>query len=75
VAAQAVSIYTNIAAISLYQVSVVPAGTAAANRAANVLVSITPTAPPFAAATGHTIVIADKAAGGGPPTAFVLTDQ
>ena len=67
--------YANIPAITAYQVRAVPAGTAAANRAANVLVSITPTAPTLAAGTGHTIIIADKAAGGGPPTAFVLTDR
>ena len=67
--------YANIPAITAYQVRAVPAGTAAANRAANVLVSITPTAPTLAAGTGHTIVIADKAAGGAPPTAFVLTDR
>jgi hypothetical protein len=75
VAPSAASTYANIPAITAYQVRVVPAGTAAANRSANVLVSITPTAPTFAAGTGHTIVIADKAAGGGPPTAFVLTDR
>jgi hypothetical protein len=68
--------YLNIAAITAYQVRVVPAGTAAANRSANVLVSITPTTPAtLGAGTGHTIVVADKAAGGGPPTAFVLTDR
>jgi len=75
VAPSAASTYANIAAITAYQVRAVPAGTAAANRAANVLLSITPTAPTLAAGTGHTIVIADKAAGGGPPTAFVLTDR
>ncbi len=75
VAPSAASAYANIPAITSYQVRAVPAGTAAANRAANVLVSITPTAPTLAAGTGHTIIIADKAAGGGPPVAFVLTDR
>lgn len=75
VAPSAASAYANIAAITSYQVRAVPAGTAAANRAASVLVSITPTAPTLAAGTGHTIIIADKAAGGGPPVAFVLTDR
>jgi hypothetical protein len=75
VAPSAASTYANIPAITAYQVRAVPAGTAAANRAANVLVSITPTTPTLAAGTGHTIVIADKAAGGAPPTAFVLTDR
>lgn len=75
VAPSTASPYINIAAITAYQVRVVPAGTAAANRAANVLVSITPTTPTLGAGTGHTIVVADKAAGGAPPTAFVLTDR
>jgi Domain of unknown function (DUF4397) len=75
VAAQAVSLYVNLPAISAYQVRAVPAGTAPANRGASVLVTLTPTNTPLAAGTGHTIVIADKSAGGGPPTAFVLSDQ
>ena len=75
VAPSAASAYANIPVITAYQVRAVPAGTAAANRGANVLVSITPTAPTLGAGTGHTIIIADKAAGGGPPTAFVLTDR
>lgn len=75
VAPSAASAYANIPAITSYQVRAVPAGTAAANRGASVLVSITPTAPTLAAGTGHTIIIADKAAGGGPPVAFVLTDR
>jgi uncharacterized protein DUF4397 len=75
VGAQAVSPYINIPAISSYQVRAVPAGTAPANRNANVLVTLTPANTPLNAGTGHTIVIADKAAGGGPPTAFVLSDQ
>jgi hypothetical protein len=78
VAPQAVSLYTAIPALSSYQVRAVPAGTAPANRSSNVVVSFTPTTPTptaLAAGTGHTIVIADKAAGGSPATAFVLTDQ
>ena len=75
VAPSAASVYANIPAITAYQVRAVPAGTAAANRAASVLVSITPTTPTLGAGTGHTIIIADKAAGGAPPVAFVLTDR
>lgn len=76
VGSQAVSVYTNIAALSSYQIRAVPAGTAPASRSAAVLFSVTPTTPAsLAAGTGRTVVIADKAAGGGPPTAFVLTDQ
>ena len=73
---QSFSGYTNIPAMASYQVRAVPAGTAAANRAANVIVNVTPITPAsLNAGTGHTIIIADKAAGGGPPTAFVLTDR
>jgi len=76
VAPSAASVYANIAPLSTYQIRAVPAGTAAANRAANVLVSVTPTVPAsLSAGTGHTIIIADKAAGGAPSTAFVLTDR
>ena len=69
------SAYANIPAITSYQVRAVPVGTAPANRAANVLFSLTPTAPTLGAGTGHTIIIADKPAGGAPSTAFVLTDR
>jgi hypothetical protein len=75
VAPSTASAYANLAAITAYQVRAVPAGTAPASRGANVLVSITPAAPPLGAGTGHTLIIADKAAGGGPPVAFVLTDR
>ena len=75
VASQSASTYVNVAALSAYQFRAVPAGTAPANRGANVLVSITPSSPLLSAGTGRTFVVADKAAGGGPPTAFVLTDQ
>ena len=56
-----------------YQLRAVPAGTAPANRSANVLVNIASVA--LAGASGRTFVVADKAAGGSPPTAFVLSDQ
>jgi hypothetical protein len=76
VAPSAASVYANIAPLGSYQVRAVPAGTAAANRAANVLVSVTPTVPAtLGVGTGHTVIIADKPAGGAPPTAFVLTDR
>jgi hypothetical protein len=73
--AGSLSAYVNIGALSTYQFRAVPAGTAPANRGASVLVSITPSSPLLSAGTGRTFVVADKAAGGGPPTAFVLTDQ
>lgn len=76
VAPQAASLYFTIPALASYQIRAVPAGTAPANRAASVLVTVTPATPaPLAAGTGHTIVIADRAQGGGPVTGFVLTDQ
>jgi uncharacterized protein DUF4397 len=75
VAPQVAAAYVNIGALGTYQFRAVPAGTAPANRAASVIVNITPTAPLLAAGTGRTFVVADKAAGGSPPTAFVLTDQ
>jgi len=75
VGSQSVSTYVNVGALASYQFRAVPAGTAPANRATSVLVSITPSAPLFAAGSGRTFVVADKAAGGGPPTAFVITDQ
>jgi hypothetical protein len=72
---QSASAYVNIGALSTYQFRAVPAGTAPANRGASVLVSITPSSPLLSAGTGRTFVVADKAAGGAPVTAFVLTDQ
>ena len=74
-ATQGASAYVSIGALSTYQFRAVPAGTAPANRGASVLVSINPSSPLLAAGTGRTFVVADKAGGGGPPTAFVLTDQ
>jgi hypothetical protein len=76
VAPSAASVYANIAPLTTYQVRAGPAAPAAANRAANVLVNVTPTVPAsLGAGTGHTVIIADKAAGGAPSTAFVLTDR
>ena len=72
----AFSAYTNIPSLAAYRVRAVPVGTAAANRAANVIVDVTPTTPAtLSAGTGHTVIIADKPGGGAPPTAFVLTDR
>jgi len=51
----------------------VGAGTAAALRSANVVVTINNVA--LAGGTGRTIVIADRAAGGAPLTGFVLSDR
>jgi hypothetical protein len=75
VGSQSVSTYVNVGALGSYQFRAVPAGTAPANRGASVLASISPTAPLFAGGSGRTFVVADKAAGGAPSTAFVLTDQ
>jgi hypothetical protein len=70
---QTASAYVATIAPGAYEFRAIPAGTAPANRAANVLVSIASVA--LGGATARTIVVADKAASGGPPTAFVLTDQ
>jgi hypothetical protein len=56
-----------------YQVRAVPAGTLPAARSANISVTINGLA--LAAGTGRTVVTADKAAGGTPIVAFVLTDR
>jgi len=56
-----------------YQVRVVPAGTAPANRAANVAINVASLA--LAGGTGRTIVAADNTTGGAPLRAFVLTDR
>jgi hypothetical protein len=75
-APQSAAVYVSIAALSAYQFRAVPAGTAPANRSANVIVSITPTPPlPLLAGTGRTFVVADNSAGGTPLRAFVLTDR
>ena len=72
-APQTASAYLTSLAPGSYQLRAVPAGTAPANRSANVLVNIASVA--LAGASGRTFVVADKAAGGSPPTAFVLSDQ
>jgi hypothetical protein len=56
-----------------YQVRAVPAGTAPALRSANVVATVSTGA--LAGGTGRTVVTADRAAGGAPITAFVLTDR
>ena len=56
-----------------YQIRVVPAGTAAAARAANVAINVASLALP--ALGNRTIVAADNATGGAPMRAFVLTDR
>lgn len=67
-----VSGYLTVAA-GTYQVRVVPAGTAAAARAANVAINVASLALP--ALGNRTIVAADNATGGAPLRAFVLTDR
>ena len=56
-----------------YTLRAVPAGTLAANR--NTAVTITLNGVALAGATGRTVVLADRATGGAPLTAFVLTDR
>jgi hypothetical protein len=56
-----------------YQVRVVPAGTAAADRAANVAINVASLA--LTGGTGRTIVAADNNVGGAPLRAFVLADR
>ena len=69
---QTASTYLSLAA-GTYQVRVVPAGTAAASRAASVLINVASLA--LTAGTGRTIVAADNNIGGAPLRAFVLSDQ
>jgi hypothetical protein len=69
---QGVSPYVAIAG-GTYQVRAVPAGTAAAGRAANVVLTINGVV--LTAGTGRTVVAADRAAGGAPLAGFVLTDR
>lgn len=57
-----------------YQVRAVPAGTLPAARAASVVVTLTPSSA-LTGGTGRSVVIADRAAGGAPITAFLLTDR
>lgn len=56
-----------------YQFRAVPAGTAPANRAANVIITLNDVG--LAGGTGRTIVAADNSTGGSPLRAFVLTDR
>jgi hypothetical protein len=72
VAYQGFSSYT-VLSPGTYQVRAVPVGTLPAARATRVSVTINDLA--LAGGTGRTIVTADKAAGGIPSIAFVLTDQ
>jgi len=72
VAYRAVSGYPTVAP-GTYQVRVVPAGTAPAQRAANVAINVAALA--LTGGTGRTIVAADNARGGAPLQAFVLSDR
>ncbi|MCC6930239.1 MAG: DUF4397 domain-containing protein [Gemmatimonadaceae bacterium] len=56
-----------------YQIRAVPAGTAAAQRAASVSINVASQA--FTGGTGRTIVAADNTTGGAPLRAFILTDR
>lgn len=56
-----------------YQIRFVPAGTAPANRSANVLVDIA--AQAFASGAARTVVLAENAASGSPLRGVVLTDR
>jgi Domain of unknown function (DUF4397) len=67
-----VSAYLSVPA-GTYQVRVVPAGTAAAARAASVAINVASLAIP--ALGNRTIVAADNNVGGAPLRAFVLTDR
>ena len=75
---QTASAYFTVAP-GAYQVRAVPAGTAAANRAAAVTINLaTTTAPPapaFIGGAGRTVVLADNATGGAPLRAFVIADR
>lgn len=69
---QAPSSYLSITP-GTYQFRAVPAGTAAGNRAANVIINIASVA--LAGGTGRTFVTADNNVGGSPFRAFVLGDR
>jgi len=75
---QAASAYFAVAP-GPYQIRAVPAGTAPANRAASVTISLLSTATPtplaFAGGTSRTVVLADAAAGGTPARAIVIADR
>ena len=56
-----------------YQIRFVPAGTAPANRSANVLITVA--AQAFPGGSARTIVAAENTTGGAPLRGFVLTDR
>jgi hypothetical protein len=62
-----------------YQIRAVPAGTAPANRAGAVTISLasnaSPAPPAFAGGTGRTVVLADNSTGGSPLRAIVIADR
>lgn len=62
-----------------YQIRAVPAGTAPANRAASVTITLASNASPaplsFSGGSGRTVVLADAAAGGTPARAIVIGDR
>ena len=68
---QAASAYFTVTP-GAYQVRIVPAGTAPANRTAAATILSTAT---FASATGRTIVLADNATGGLPLRSVVIVDR
>jgi hypothetical protein len=69
---QAASPYV-VFAPGTYQVRAVPAGTLPAARGASVVLTLN--TPALSGGTGRTVVIADRAAGGAPITAFLLSDR
>ena len=69
---QAASAYVSLAA-GTYQIRFVPAGTAPANRSANVLLDIA--AQAFAAGAARTVVLAENPASGSPLRGFLLIDR
>ena len=62
-----------------YQIRAVPTGTAPANRAASVTISLastaTPPPPAFGGGTGRTVVLLDNSTGGTPLRAVVIADR
>ncbi|HEY0304430.1 MAG TPA: DUF4397 domain-containing protein [Longimicrobiales bacterium] len=75
---QAASAYFTVTA-GAYHIRAVPAGTAPANRAASVFISLASNATPaplaFGSGTGRTVVLADNNVGGAPLRAFVIADR